>query len=101
MAHSDDQGLVLPPAIAPYHVVFVPIAKTPEDLVLVENYIGTIINELDKTTFDIKGKYVQRSDPIRYHIDTDDQKSPGWKFSEWELKGVPVRIAIGMRDIEA
>lgn len=60
-----------------------------------------MIEQLEDTQLKITGKYVQWSDHLRYHIDTDDQKSPGWKFAQRELKGVPVRIAIGMRDIEA
>lgn len=87
MTHSDDLGLVLPPKIAPIHVVAVPIYKTDEQL----EAIRTKINEL-KTKLAAKG--------VSLKFDDDDQKRPGWKFAEYEAKGVPVRIAIGPRDLE-
>jgi len=87
MAHSDDNGLVLPPKLAPIQVVIVPIYKTPEDLAKISERVGSIVGEL-------------RSRDISVKFDDDDQQRSGWKFAEYELKGVPVRLGIGMRDLE-
>ena len=87
MAHSDDSGLVLPPKLAPIQVVIVPIYKSPEDLATVSERVGPIVGEL-------------RSRGISVKYDDDDQQRSGWKFAEHELKGVPVRLGLGMRDLE-
>ena len=87
MTHSDDEGLVLPPALAPIHVVIVPIHRTEEDL-------ANITATVDKLSAELKALN------IRVKYDKDDQKRPGWKFAEYEAKGVPVRLAIGPRDLE-
>ena len=87
MAHSDDQGLVVPPKLAPLQVVIVPIYKEDEDRVRTVEAANKIKAELDKT--------------YSVHIDDRDQFRPGWKFNEWELKGVPVRIEIGPKDLDA
>jgi prolyl-tRNA synthetase len=87
MAHSDDQGLVLPPKIAPLQVVIVPIYKGPEQKALVDEKVHVIMSELKKHGISVK-------------YDDADNTRPGWKFAEYELKGVPVRIAIGPKDIE-
>ena len=87
MTHSDDQGLILPPAIAPYQVVIVPIGRKEEERAAVLEKVDAIVKDLQ-----YKG--------IRVKVDTDETKSPGWKFSEWELKGVPLRMALGPRDLE-
>ncbi len=87
MAHSDDEGLILPPKLAPIQVVIVPIFKGEEQF----NAISTLANKL-KTQLQDKG--------ISVKFDDRDTSSPGWKFAEYELKGVPVRIAIGPRDLE-
>ncbi|MFY7990467.1 MAG: proline--tRNA ligase [Fluviicola sp.] len=87
MTHSDDEGLVLPPALAPIHVVIVPIHRTEEDLEKIDALVATLSQEL-------------RGLGIKVKYDNDDQKRPGWKFAEYEAKGVPVRIAIGPRDLE-
>ena len=87
MAHSDDKGLVLPPKLAPIQVVIVPFFKSEEDLVAIREKLAPILNE-----FDAKG--------ISYKLDDDDKFRPGFKFAEYELKGVPVRLGIGMRDLE-
>ncbi len=87
MTHSDDQGLVLPPKIAPLQVVIVPIYKGDEQ----------------KAAIDVKVKEFMQSFKaagIRVKYDDSDNQRPGWKFAEYELKGVPVRIAIGARDLE-
>jgi prolyl-tRNA synthetase len=88
MAHSDDDGLVLPPKLAPIQVVIVPIYKTPEQLKLVSEKAHIIKNELIKKGISVK-------------FDDDEKQSPGWKFAEYEMKGVPLRIAIGPRDLES
>ena len=87
MAHSDDDGLVLPPSVAPYQVVIVPLANKPEEQEKVLPVAKNLENHL-------------RQAGIRVKLDDDDSKRPGWKFAEWELKGVPVRIVLGSRDIE-
>jgi prolyl-tRNA synthetase len=87
MAHSDDNGLVLPPRLAPFQVVIVPIYKEIEQL----DAITTKVEEI-KATFKSMG--------ISVKYDNNDAKKPGWKFAEYELKGVPVRLAIGPRDLE-
>ena len=87
MAHSDDEGLVLPPLLAPIQVVIVPIFKTSEQLDLIEEKLKPIIAALKAKDINVK-------------FDHTDKFSPGYKFAEYELKGVPVRIAIGARDIE-
>ncbi|HNQ00277.1 MAG TPA: His/Gly/Thr/Pro-type tRNA ligase C-terminal domain-containing protein, partial [Bacteroidia bacterium] len=87
MAHSDDDGLVLPPKLAPIQVVIVPIYKTDEQL-------AAISAVADKIQAELKAKGVS----VKY--DDRDTQKPGWKFSEYEFKGVPVRIAIGPRDLE-
>jgi prolyl-tRNA synthetase len=87
MAHSDDDGLVLPPALAPDQVVIVPIYKTDEELANISVLANTLMKEL-------------RAKGISVKYDNRDTQKPGWKFAEYELKGVPVRIAIGPRDME-
>lgn len=86
MTHSDDQGLVLPPKLAPIQVVIVPIYKKQEEL---ENIRAALAPYF--ANFKAAG--------VRFKFDDDDTKRPGWKFAEWELKGVPVRLAIGARDL--
>ena len=87
MAHSDDNGLVLPPKLAPNQVVIVPIYKTGEQYDLVCKKAGEIKEMLEK-----RG--------LRVKLDDRDTYKPGWKFNEYEFKGVPVRLAIGPRDVE-
>ena len=87
MTHSDDNGLVLPPYLAPIQVVIVPIYKNEEQLATITSVVEPIITELKQ--YGISVKY-----------DDADNKRPGFKFAEYELKGVPVRLAIGARDIE-
>jgi prolyl-tRNA synthetase len=87
MAHSDDDGLVLPPKLAPIQVVIVPIYKSDEQLKAIDNYADGIISQLKAAGISVK-------------YDNRDTHKPGWKFAEYELKGVPVRIAIGPRDME-
>lgn len=87
MAHSDDNGLVLPPKLAPYQVVIVPIYKGEEQLAAINERVEGIVKSLKSLGISVK-------------YDNSDNKKPGWKFSEYELKGVPVRMAIGARDME-
>lgn len=87
MAHSDDKGLILPPKLAPIQVVIVPIFKTPEDLAKISTRVESIQAEL-------------RGEGITVKYDDDDSQRSGWKFAEYELRGVPVRLAIGLRDLE-
>jgi prolyl-tRNA synthetase len=86
MAHGDDQGLRLPPSIAPHQVVIVPIYRSDEEREQVLDHAGRIEREL-------------RRRRIRVHVDDRDQHRPGYKFADWEVKGVPVRIELGPRDI--
>ncbi|MEJ7609870.1 MAG: proline--tRNA ligase [Ferruginibacter sp.] len=87
MAHSDDQGLIMPPKIAPLQVVIIPIYKGEESKAVIDGKSQEIITEL-------------KALGIRVKYDDNDNARPGWKFAEYELKGVPVRIAMGMRDME-
>ena len=87
MAHSDDQGLVLPPRIAPLQVVIVPIFKGDEQKAAIDAKVTVMMAELKALGVSVK-------------YDDSDNARPGWKFAEYEMKGVPVRIAIGARDLE-
>jgi prolyl-tRNA synthetase len=94
MSHSDDAGLILPPAIAPVHVVIVPIFRSAEQLDAIEAYLAPALDGLRKQTLTTVGQFAQLERPVTVKFDTDDQNSPGWKFSEREMKGVPVRITV-------
>ena len=87
MAHGDDNGLVLPPNLAPIQVVMVPIFNKPEQLGAILEKMAQIKAELDRKGYSVK-------------IDDRENVRSGFKFAEWELKGVPVRLAIGPRDLE-
>lgn len=87
MAHSDDEGLVLPPKLAPIHVVIVPIFRNEEELARISAEVNKIQSILREAGYTVK-------------FDNRDTQKPGFKFAEWELKGVPVRLAIGPRDLE-
>lgn len=88
MAHADNNGLVLPPKLAPFQVVIVPIYKNQEQLDAINDKVNTLTSQFKNLG-------------ISFKYDNADNKKPGWKFSEYELKGVPVRIAIGARDLES
>ncbi len=88
MAHSDDQGLVLPPKLAPIQVVIIPIYKTLEELAVISERVNPLFEELKAAGISVK------------YDDADNQRS-GWKFAEYELKGVPIRLGLGSRDLEA
>lgn len=87
MAHSDDDGLIVPPKLAPIHVVIVPIFKNDEELKKISEKVDIIVKDLRKLGLSVK-------------FDNRDTHKPGFKFAEHEMRGVPVRIAIGPRDIE-
>ena len=87
MVHGDDQGLRIPPKIAPIQVVIIPIIKNESDLDDINNFLENIFSKLEINN-------------IRYHIDSRIKISPGFKFNEWEMKGVPIRMEVGPRDIE-
>jgi prolyl-tRNA synthetase len=88
MAHGDDKGLVLPPRVAPTQVVFVPIHYKESDKKVILETAHHIAEGLGKHS-------------IRTYIDDRDQYTPGWKYHEWEMKGVPLRVEIGPRDMES
>jgi prolyl-tRNA synthetase len=87
MSHSDDKGLVIPPKLAPTQVVIVPIYKSEEGLEKITEQVNLLMTKLKLNNISVK-------------YDNRDSQRPGWKFAEYELKGIPVRIAIGERDIE-
>lgn len=86
MAHSDDDGLVVPPRIAPTQVVVVPIFKTDAER-------AKVTEAVQRLTAEWKGK-------LRFRVDDREQYSPGYKFNEWELKGIPIRVEVGPKDVE-
>jgi prolyl-tRNA synthetase len=87
MTHSDDNGLVLPPRLAPIQVVIIPIANKPDQIELVNKEVTPILEKLRKAGISVK-------------FDDADNKRPGSKFADYELKGVPVRLVLGARDLE-
>lgn len=87
MAHSDDEGLILPPRIAPVQVVIVPIYKGEEQKKMIDEKVQAIMQSL-------------KASGIRVKYDDNDNARPGWKFAEHEMKGVPLRLALGARDLE-
>jgi prolyl-tRNA synthetase len=87
MTHSDDNGLVLPPKLAPIQVVIIPIYKNADQLKLIDTKVAGVVSELKSLGISVK-------------YDNTDNKRPGFKFADYELKGVPVRLAIGARDME-
>src|SRR5215472_9614006 len=86
MTHGDDSGLVLPPHVAPHQVVIVPIPRG--------NWKETVLPKAEAIASDLRAK------GVRVKLDADEENSPGWKFAEWELRGVPLRLEIGPKDIE-
>ncbi|HUC83171.1 MAG TPA: proline--tRNA ligase [Flavisolibacter sp.] len=88
MAHSDDSGLVMPPRIAPLQVVIVPIYKGEEQKAQIDEKVNSLMQELKAAGISVK-------------YDDNDNVRPGWKFAEYELKGVPVRVALGARDLQS
>ena len=87
MTHGDDKGLVLPPRLSPFEVIIIPIWKTDEEETKVRSFLEKIENSL-------------KSEDVTYKIDDRTYVTPGWKFNEWELKGIPLRIEVGPRDVK-
>tara|TARA_B100001027_G_scaffold184592_1_gene136648 strand:- start:21 stop:803 length:783 start_codon:yes stop_codon:yes gene_type:complete len=87
MSHGDDNGLILPPKLAPYQIVIIPIFKSKKELEDITNFINPIINEIRDNGFTVK-------------FDIRLNQKPGFKFNEYEIKGVPIRIAVGPRDLK-
>jgi len=88
MVHGDDKGLRLPPKLAPIQVVIIPIFKSDDDLEKIKVFLSNIFDEF-------------KINNIRFHLDSRKKISPGFKFNEWEMKGVPIRIEVGQRDINS
>lgn len=86
MAHSDDEGLIIPPRLAPTQIVIVPIYKNDTEH-------ANVLQAIDRITAEWKGR-------LRFKIDDRDQLTPGFKYNEWELKGIPIRVEVGPKDIE-
>ncbi|MFO0929074.1 MAG: proline--tRNA ligase [Gemmataceae bacterium] len=97
MTHSDDQGLIVPPRLAPIHIVIVPIGKSEQDRA------GTVAaaEKLAAALRDMPREAFFDYDPITVKVDTNFNQSPGFRFNEWELKGVPVRVEVGPKDLAA
>jgi len=87
MVHGDDKGLRIPPKVAPIQIVIIPIIKNENDLDKIKAFLENILSTLQKNN-------------IRYHLDNRMKVSPGFKFNEWEMKGVPIRMEVGPRDME-
>ncbi|MCF7807697.1 MAG: proline--tRNA ligase [Candidatus Marinimicrobia bacterium] len=86
MSHGDDKGLILPPRVAPYQVVIIPIYRDDTRALVMEE-VNNLVDQLDKVN-------------VRTTVDDDQKSSPGFKFNEWEMKGVPMRVEIGPKDVE-
>ncbi|MGH7227478.1 MAG: aminoacyl--tRNA ligase-related protein, partial [Gemmataceae bacterium] len=95
MTHSDDQGLVLPPRLAPIHAVIVPIFKTPEE----KSAVLEAANKLAQSIRELPLREWLNYEPVTVRVDDREQYQPGFKFNEWELKGVPVRVELGPKDL--
>jgi len=87
MTHGDDKGLILPPKIAPHQLVIIPIWRNDEQKT-------RLMEEVSKITLQFK------KENVRYIVDDNEQNSPGWKFNQWEMKGVPLRLEIGPKDLD-
>ena len=87
MVHGDDKGLRIPPKIAPIQIVIIPIIKNQTDLDKINKFLQNILSKL-------------KNNKVRYHVDDRIKVSPGFKFNEWEMKGVPIRVEVGPRDME-
>jgi prolyl-tRNA synthetase len=95
MTHSDDQGLVLPPRLSPIHAVIVPIYKTPQE----KSAVLEAANKLAQGIRDLPLREWLNYEPVTVRVDDREQYQPGFKFNEWELKGVPVRVELGPKDL--
>jgi len=88
MVHGDDKGLRLPPKVAPVQIVIIPIFKNENSLAEIEKFLEPFLAELGEIG-------------IRFKLDDRQKISPGFKFNEWEMKGVPIRVEVGPRDMES
>ncbi len=95
MTHSDDQGLVLPPRLAPLHVVIVPIFRKPQE----KQATTEAARQLAKVLRDLAPDPWLNYEPLTVKVDDREQHQPGFKFNEWEVKGVPVRVELGPKDL--
>jgi prolyl-tRNA synthetase len=95
MTHSDDQGLILPPRLAPIHVVIVPIFKKPEE----REAVLAAANQLAASIRGLQPDPWLQYDPIAVRVDDREQYQPGYKFNEWELRGVPIQVELGPKDL--
>src|SRR5262249_23204309 len=95
MSHSDDQGLILPPRLAPIHAVIVPIFKTPQE----KSPVLAAGRQLESAIRDLPLREWLNYEAVTVKVDDRDQYQPGFKFNEWELKGVPVRVELGPKDL--
>ncbi|MFA7565221.1 MAG: His/Gly/Thr/Pro-type tRNA ligase C-terminal domain-containing protein, partial [Candidatus Neomarinimicrobiota bacterium] len=86
MTHGDDKGLILPPRVAPYQVVIVPIWKSEEEKSEINEFVAKLTNGL-------------KAEQIRFYYDNREQETPGWKFNYYEMKGVPIRLEVGPKDV--
>ena len=86
MTHSDDKGLVLPPRLAPIQAVVIPIWRKDEEKVAVMQYVDGFVGKL-------------KAAGVRVHVDDREQFKPGYKYNDWELRGVPLRLEVGPRDV--
>ncbi|MDP7194604.1 MAG: His/Gly/Thr/Pro-type tRNA ligase C-terminal domain-containing protein, partial [SAR202 cluster bacterium] len=88
MVHGDDKGLRLPPRLAPVQIVIIPIIKNDDDLIKIKDFVKPMLDQFN-------------NNKIRYHFDDRLKITPGFKFNEWEMKGVPIRIEVGPRDMKS
>src|SRR2546421_5279412 len=95
MTHSDDQGLVVPPRLAPVHVVIVPIGKSDEE----RRPVVEAADKLRQALLDWPREEFFGYEPLTVSVDRNFNQSPGFRFNEWELKGVPVRVELGPKDL--
>ena len=86
MTHGDDKGLILPPRVAPYQVVIVPIWKSEEEKCAINEFVANLTTRL-------------KAEQIRFRYDNSEQETPGWKFNYYEMKGVPIRLEVGPKDV--
>lgn len=103
MSHSDDKWLILPPAMAPIHIVIIPIGKTDDEKDMVKTFIEKkILPQIEHAKFSIQSDILGEVHiPLQVKVDRDDQKSMWWKYNQYELQWVPLRIGIGPRDVAA
>jgi prolyl-tRNA synthetase len=101
MAHGDDKWLIVPPALAPFHVVVIPVAKNEEILTSLMSYLQPSLNAIESSHLTIESRFLGTYQiPLVVKIDDDSNKTNGWKYNQYELQWVPLRIAVWPRDME-